>query len=1070
MATIVPFDGLNYSIPAANEEGWQSLSAYLIALAKAIPSGSSVNHRIRVSTLATTAIATSDYAVMINSAGAATVNLPAGVEGQIFYIGDASGLAGTNNITINRNGANTILGGTSVILDSDGETLGIQFSAGNWYRLAQSFPTSVTGPTSAVDNGVALFDGITGQKIKDLGVGTVGQVLLTDGITPSFGLIENANISASAAIAHSKLAAMSSATVLLGNGSNVPTATAITGDVTINSTGVTAISADVIVNADINAGAAIAFSKLATLSPGFVLLGNGSNQVTGMQITGDITLSDAGVAEIASGVIVNADINASAAIAYSKIALTGAVVNADISASAAIEYSKLALTGTIANADISLFAEIAFNKMQFITPGTIIVGGSFGTPTATAMTGDISIDSAGVTSIATGVIVDADINASAAIAYSKLNLANSVVNADINASAAIARSKIASGTADHIIVNDGSGNLSSVASLDIARGGTGLTALGSALQLLRVNAGATGLEFATISGVGDVSGPASSVTNGITAFASTTGKALKDLGVGTANQVLLTDGTTPAFGAITNAFIDASAAIAYSKLNLTGSIVNADVNASAAIDYSKLALTGSILNADVNASAAIAYSKLATTTASRAIVSDGSGFLAASTTTAIEVSHLAGVTSAIQTQINAKANTTDVVLLAGAQTVTGVKTFSSTIVGSISGNAGTVTNGVYDTGTQAIGGLKTFSQLLTAEAGIDVKFGGTSLRIGADLDATTRTNATRKYAYLQVPNYTNAEEDVLLAQMETDTAFNVIRYGGGDAARNAATEHRFFTAANATTLSGTERMRIDSAGNVGIGTASPAEQLHIESTFPAILLKDTNGTANSRTTRIATSGANFVIQGLNDALSSTVDILSANNSTGAVTIGSSTAGAHTLKASASYVALVQNDLNSLRADGIGVFLANSNAGGGTLGSTAFFRGFNSAAGTTKNLNERVVIRTDGNIYNITGAIGSISDASVKTNITDARSYMSDLCRLRVVKYERIDNLGVSQLGLIAQEVEAVFPSLVESGDGGPKGIKTSILNPMMLKAIQELNAKVESLSQALQSKTAKAKK
>jgi hypothetical protein len=63
-------------------------------------------------------------------------------------------------------------------------------------------------------------------------------------------------------------------------------------------------------------------------------------------------------------------------------------------------------------------------------------------------------------------------------------------------------------------------------------------------------------------------------------------------------------------GNILNADINASAAIAYSKLNLATSILNADINASAAIAYSKLNLTGSILNADVNASAAIAYSKL----------------------------------------------------------------------------------------------------------------------------------------------------------------------------------------------------------------------------------------------------------------------------------------------------------------------------------------------------------------------------------------------------------------------------------------------------------------------------
>lgn len=102
----------------------------------------------------------------------------------------------------------------------------------------------------------------------------------------------------------------------------------------------------------------------------------------------------------------------------------------------------------------------------------------------------------------------------------------------------------------------------------------------------------------------------------------------------TANTVLLGNGTgTSAWGAITNAYIDAAAAIAYSKLNLSGSI----------------------LNADINASAAIAVSKLAALTASRLPVLDASGFLSASSVTSTEAGYLSGVTSAIQTQLNAKA-------------------------------------------------------------------------------------------------------------------------------------------------------------------------------------------------------------------------------------------------------------------------------------------------------------------------------------------------------------------------------------------------------------------------------
>ena len=63
---------------------------------------------------------------------------------------------------------------------------------------------------------------------------------------------------------------------------------------------------------------------------------------------------------------------------------------------------------------------------------------------------------------------------------------------------------------------------------------------------------------------------------------------------------------------------------------------------------------GVITNSMINVSAAIAYSKLAALTVSRALVSDGSGFVSAATTTATEIGYVNGVTSAIQTQLDAK--------------------------------------------------------------------------------------------------------------------------------------------------------------------------------------------------------------------------------------------------------------------------------------------------------------------------------------------------------------------------------------------------------------------------------
>ena len=103
-----------------------------------------------------------------------------------------------------------------------------------------------------------------------------------------------------------------------------------------------------------------------------------SRTLTLPDVTGTVvTTGDTGTVTstmIADGTIVNADINSSAAIAYSKLALTGSIVNADIGASAAIAYSKLSLTGSIVNADISASAAIAVSKLSASTISGITLG------------------------------------------------------------------------------------------------------------------------------------------------------------------------------------------------------------------------------------------------------------------------------------------------------------------------------------------------------------------------------------------------------------------------------------------------------------------------------------------------------------------------------------------------------------------------------------------------------------------------------------------------------------------------------------------------------------------------
>ena len=66
-----------------------------------------------------------------------------------------------------------------------------------------------------------------------------------------------------------------------------------------------------------------------------------------------------------------------------------------------------------------------------------------------------------------------------------------------------------------------------------------------------------------------------------------------------------------------------------------------------------------LVNADIKASAAIAFSKMADLTASRALVSDGNGDVSISAVTATEIGYLDGVTSSLQTQLNATLTTSN---------------------------------------------------------------------------------------------------------------------------------------------------------------------------------------------------------------------------------------------------------------------------------------------------------------------------------------------------------------------------------------------------------------------------
>ena len=122
----------------------------------------------------------------------------------------------------------------------------------------------------------------------------------------SAGIIVNADIGASAAIAFSKLAALTSGNIIVGSASTVPTSITMSGDATIIADGTLTIANSAITNAKVSASAAIDYSKLATLTSGNVLVGSAGNVATSVAMAGDITIVAAGTTTIGAAKVTEA--------------------------------------------------------------------------------------------------------------------------------------------------------------------------------------------------------------------------------------------------------------------------------------------------------------------------------------------------------------------------------------------------------------------------------------------------------------------------------------------------------------------------------------------------------------------------------------------------------------------------------------------------------------------------------------------------------------------------------------------------------------------------------------------
>jgi hypothetical protein len=110
---------------------------------------------------------------------------------------------------------------------------------------------------------------------------------------------------------------------------------------------------------------------------------------------------------------------------------------------------------------------------------------------------------------------------------------------------------------------------------------------------------------------------------------------------------------------------------------------------------------------------------------------------------------------------------------------------------------------------------------------------------------------------------------------------------------------------------------------------------------------------------------------------------------------------------------------------------------------------------------RIIIYGNGNIQNSNNSYGQISDENLKENIVDATPKLEDIKKLKVKNFN-YKGENYKQIGMIAQDVEKIFPSLVEEvidpeTKEKHKSLKYSVFVPMLIKSIQELEKRVQEL-------------
>jgi hypothetical protein len=275
-----------------------------------------------------------------------------------------------------------------------------------------------------------------------------------------------------------------------------------------------------------------------------------------------------------------------------------------------------------------------------------------------------------------------------------------------------------------------------------------------------------------------------------------------------------------------------------------------------------------------------------------------------------------------------------------------------------------------------------------------------------------------------------------------------------------------------------ELLRVQENGNVGIGTNTPTERLHVNgkirigtqatSDFDAVRA-DRTLTGGDGIQAIGNLTANRTVNVDDTVIRTTGNQILGGTKTFTNAVVLNTAGSTTSHA-------VRGDRELIAGTGLAgggnlasnVTLTLQNiASGSTSQGAVYYNGTSRSAGRfyggTTNPNATTRLNYNGNLHvNELHAVGNItafSDERLKTNIEVIPDALNKVLSVRGVTFTRIDteNKEERHTGVIAQEIEKVLPEVVSTLEDGTKTVAYGNIIGLLIESIKELNEKIERL-------------